>query len=60
MYGCFEYHNKVGSNELEQGNNRALQAGVPKNFNVRASRHCPPRKIAGFWAYVFQIIFQVT
>ncbi|KAL8154224.1 hypothetical protein V2J09_011984 [Rumex salicifolius] len=59
MYGCFEYHNKVGSNE----NILALPVGVPKSFYVQARhyrRQQPPRKIAGFWAYVFQIIFQMN
>ncbi|KAL8140799.1 hypothetical protein V2J09_006820 [Rumex salicifolius] len=67
MYGCYQYHNKVGINGIgnewidsEQGNNAALSNGGPKRFNVQGNQNHPPRKIAGFWAYVFQITFQMN
>ncbi|PON59659.1 UDP-N-acetylglucosamine-N-acetylmuramyl-pyrophosphoryl-undecaprenol N-acetylglucosamine protein [Trema orientale] len=71
MYGCYRYHqkasgDKVGSVEIdaEQGTYMtpalviANTSNRGKNLGPHAGLHA--RKPAGFWSYVFQIIFQMN
>lgn len=60
IYGCYQYHNKVGGDNTEDdpessGDGKQMQA----IGGGGASQDHHDRKIAGFWGYVFQIIFQV-
>lgn len=73
MYGCYQYHNKVGGESVdnvgldtEQGSNFMVPVHG-ENFNMSNAAKAsgshdeqPTRKAAGVWAYVFQIIFQVN
>lgn len=69
MYGCHKYHNKVGGygmgnleGDAEQGTQRASvpaeNTNSAKNFGPNELGH--DRQIAGFWGYVFQVIFQMN
>lgn len=73
MCGCYRYHKKVSGDRIhtedfdaEQGNST-----TPKNLeNSNASngeklslgphQECEVRQTAGFWGYMFQIIFQMN
>ncbi|CAL5327271.1 unnamed protein product [Camellia sinensis] len=73
MYGCYRYHKKVSGDRIhtedfdaEQGNNT-----TPKNLensNASNGKKLSPgpnqerevRQTAGFWGYMFQIIFQMN
>lgn len=71
MYGCYQYHNKVGGDEID---NERLDAEyglrrLPMNVESTSSSNAAKqagenavqnsRQIADFWGYLFQIIFQV-
>ncbi|XP_057516280.1 uncharacterized protein LOC130797628 [Amaranthus tricolor] len=72
MYGCFEYHQKISGDRVH--NDQGLDAetgtslfstniGTPNAFKTSFSVQQVidhPRPIAGFWCYVFQIIFQMN
>lgn len=70
MYGCYQYHNKVGDRyddediDTEHGANQSSRnaensrvSNGAKGFQPNKQLH--DRQIASFWGYVFQIIFQV-
>nr|XP_027122400.1 uncharacterized protein LOC113739392 isoform X1 [Coffea arabica] len=72
MYGCYQYHNRIGARyddervDTEHGadgtsRNAAENSNVSngaKDFDPSEQLH--DRKIASFWGYVFQIIFQMN
>lgn len=72
MYGCYKHHKKVSGDRIvnlelegdaEQGTLHSSEP--PKIFEGATSRKefaCSgqDRELAGFWGYVFQVIFQVT
>lgn len=67
MYGCFQNHNKVGGEETYNGTSDAEQGTYVKNPNAsKGEKHSEsnqPRQVrqtAGFWGYIFQIVFQVN
>lgn len=72
MHGCYKYHNKIGGDgmcnfdgDAEQGTQGAsLSAAYPNMSsslrNFRKTEVGNDRQIAGFWGYVFQVIFQVN
>lgn len=68
MYGCYQYHNKVGGESVDDAGLDAEQGRVHgENFNLSNTAKTSHshdrqhvRKAAGIWAYVFQIIFQVN
>ncbi|KAD2806041.1 hypothetical protein E3N88_39418 [Mikania micrantha] len=65
IYGCCQHHNKVGGDrsEEEQDEEQAAQAEITNLPN--AAKYIGPkdpihhRQVAGFWGYVFQIMFQM-
>lgn len=72
MYGCYTYHNKVGGDgihnlegDAEQGTQGASEPAENTDATNSAKNFGPnevighDRQIAGFWGYVFQVIFQV-
>lgn len=70
IYGCYQYHNKVGGDSSEDegidpenganATSRCIESsGDVKQMGTNQERNDPDRKIAGFWGYVLQIIFQV-
>lgn len=71
-YGCYQYHNKVGGDNTEDeivdpefgtnGSSRpaAESSGDEKQMHPLRTSQDPDRKTAGFWGYVFQIIFQMN
>lgn len=65
IYGCYQYHNKVGGDNTEDEMLDPESSGDGKQMQPvgggasQDHHHQPDRKIAGFWGYVFQIIFQV-
>ncbi|CAK9164281.1 unnamed protein product [Ilex paraguariensis] len=72
MYGCYQYHNKVGGARIdheefdaEQGTSGAPRDAENSNMSnvvksLGPNEERPVRQIAGFWGYAFQIIFQVN
>ncbi|KAK3224745.1 hypothetical protein Dsin_004607 [Dipteronia sinensis] len=71
MYGCYQYHKSVSGDKVdnvegdtEQGNFVAPSRGEKSNdssakiTNTLEESH--PRKPAGMWGYLFQIIFQMS
>ncbi|KAK0585630.1 hypothetical protein LWI29_031588 [Acer saccharum] len=71
MYGCYQYHKSVSGDKVdnvegdtEQGNFVAPLHGENSNnssakiTNTHEQSH--PRKPAGMWGYLFQIIFQMS
>ncbi|KAL3824847.1 hypothetical protein ACJIZ3_020876 [Penstemon smallii] len=58
MHGCYRYINDSGSNKHldTEGGFYVLNATKGKNLN----QENPVRQIAGFWGYVFQVIFQMN
>lgn len=68
MYGCCQYQKEVGgdkiaNDELDTEQGTSAQAGSTSITNTGkssgANEDLYVRQIAGFWGYVFQIIFQV-
>ncbi|XP_076947587.1 uncharacterized protein LOC143619582 [Bidens hawaiensis] len=62
IYGCSQYHNKVGGDRSEEQDEeqQAEITNLPnaaKYAGPKDSMH--PRQVAGFWGYVFQIMFQM-
>ncbi|XP_057479279.1 uncharacterized protein LOC130766658 isoform X2 [Actinidia eriantha] len=73
MYGCYHNHNKVGGvgteNEnfdADQGTDEAPTNDENSNSSTGDAKHLGSnqeprvRQTAGFWGYIFQIIFQVN
>ncbi|XP_057951498.1 uncharacterized protein LOC131146148 [Malania oleifera] len=74
LYGCYQYHNRIGGDRIdnegfdaEQGTNVDVVPKHRENSNrtslSKASGHplaLHNQRAAGFWAYVFQIIFQMN
>ncbi|XP_059657897.1 uncharacterized protein LOC132304309 isoform X2 [Cornus florida] len=64
MYGCYQYHNQVGGSRIDNGDFDAENGTYAENSNVakcsgpNAEHHV--RQTAGFWGYIFQIIFQMN
>ncbi|KAK3033521.1 hypothetical protein RJ639_032750 [Escallonia herrerae] len=71
MHGCYQYHNKVGGGRIdndefgyEQGSYGASAQAQNSNMS-NAAKYLGPeephvRQVAGFWGYLFQIIFQMN
>lgn len=61
IYGCYQYHNKVGGDRSEElDEEQAAITNLPnavKSIGRKDQNH--PRQVAGFWGYAFQIIFQM-
>ena len=64
IYGCYQYHNKVGGDRSEELDEERASRGEITNLphdakiiGAKSPRH--PRQVAGFWGYTFQIMFQV-
>ncbi|XP_024970977.1 uncharacterized protein LOC112509973 isoform X1 [Cynara cardunculus var. scolymus] len=61
IYGCYQYHNKVGGDRSEEfDEEQAAIANLPnaaKSIGRKDQNH--PRQVAGLWGYAFQIIFQM-
>ncbi|KAK2967160.1 hypothetical protein RJ640_005204 [Escallonia rubra] len=71
MHGCYQYHNKVGGGRInndefdsEQGSYGASAEAQNSNMSNIAKYLGPEethvRQVAGFWGYLFQIIFQMN
>ncbi|KMT10607.1 hypothetical protein BVRB_5g117270 [Beta vulgaris subsp. vulgaris] len=71
MYGCYDYHQKISGDRVhsegidaERGGYLAsINGGTPNAIKSNLSTHQfldHPRAVAGFWGYVFQIIFQMN
>lgn len=71
MYGCYQYHNKVGGDGIDnerldaEYGSRRLSMNVESSSSSNAAKQVGEnaeqnsRQIADFWGYLFQIIFQV-
>lgn len=71
MYGCYQYHNRIGGDRVgnvaldaEQGTNvtpthaeNTNMSNIVKCLGSLEEDHV--RQTAGIWGYAFQIIFQV-
>ncbi|KAI3726968.1 hypothetical protein L1987_66775 [Smallanthus sonchifolius] len=61
IYGCYQYRNKFGghrSGELDE--EQAEITNLPNAAKYRGPKdHKRPRQVAGFWGYLFQIMFQM-
>ncbi|GAB4845713.1 hypothetical protein Ancab_039116 [Ancistrocladus abbreviatus] len=66
MYGCYDYHNKVGGERADNDRADAEQGysvnGEVSNAakNASSNEQNPADEVAGFWGYVFQVIFQMN
>ncbi|KAK8657052.1 hypothetical protein V6N13_035315 [Hibiscus sabdariffa] len=72
MHGCYQYHKRVSGDKVdnveldaEQGNDASAASGETSNNGEKNVNPEPPeghfvRQRAGFWGYVFQIIFQMN
>ncbi|KAL7167364.1 hypothetical protein ACSBR2_037930 [Camellia fascicularis] len=61
MYGCHQYHNKVGGDrtedfDVEQGTNSNESNGEK---HLESNQKHRVRQTARFWGYIFQIVFQL-
>ncbi|XP_028055968.1 uncharacterized protein LOC114260108 [Camellia sinensis] len=62
MYGCYQYHNKVGGDrtedfDVEQGTNSNESNGKK---HLESNQEHQVRQTARFWGYIFQIVFQIN
>ncbi|CAK9311962.1 unnamed protein product [Citrullus colocynthis] len=68
--GCYQYQKKVSGEKVDNvegdaeqgtsaGGNGSITSNTEKNPSLR-EEHCLVRQRAGFWGYVFQIIFQMN
>ncbi|XP_031120071.1 uncharacterized protein LOC116023226 [Ipomoea triloba] len=70
MYGCYQYHNRISSEthnerfDAEYGSGRpsiyAQHSSTSNAIKYSTAPQEPNRKVADFWGYVFQIIFQMN
>lgn len=70
MYGCYQYHNRISSETHNERFDAEYGSGRPSTYAQHSSTSNaikystapqePNRKVADFWGYVFQIIFQVS
>ncbi|KAL2935961.1 hypothetical protein RDABS01_019079 [Bienertia sinuspersici] len=71
MYGCYDYHQKVSGDRVHSEGIDAERGAYLTSVNVGTSNAIKssfstqqvldhPRAIAGFWGYVFQVIFQMN
>ncbi|KAK9066472.1 hypothetical protein SSX86_013794 [Deinandra increscens subsp. villosa] len=61
IYGCYQYHNKVGGDSSDKLDEEQAQiSNLPNTTKYMGHKdHNHPRKVAGFWGYIFQIMFQM-
>nr|KAJ0212236.1 hypothetical protein LSAT_V11C400187410 [Lactuca sativa] len=64
IYGCYQYHNKVGGDRSEElDEEQAVRdeiTNLPQSRKIiGAKNRRQPRQVAGFWGYTFQIMFQM-
>lgn len=71
MRGCYQYHKKAGGDRVDNVEVDTEQGSCVSTSDSQDSKMSNPSKIsgpntqchvrepAGFWGYVFQIIFQV-
>ena len=63
MYGCYEYHQNISGDRVHSDQMVDAERGAFSNtFKTSLSLQQPinhPSRLAGFWCYAFQIIFQV-
>ncbi|XP_071731687.1 uncharacterized protein [Rutidosis leptorrhynchoides] len=61
IYGCKQYHNKVGGDRSEEFDEELADiSNVPNGAKIAGQNNqIYARKVAGFWGYVFQILFQM-
>ncbi|KAJ0680551.1 hypothetical protein HanPI659440_Chr16g0625421 [Helianthus annuus] len=65
IYGCCQNHNKVGGDRSEEQDEEQQAAGAEITNLPNAAKYVGPidrtrpRQVAGFWGYVFQIMFQM-
>lgn len=70
MYGCYQYHKSLGGDKVDNVEGDAEQGicatpavlGESSNSSAKhtsSREEFNARRPAGFWGYVFQIIFQV-
>ncbi|GMH23407.1 hypothetical protein Nepgr_025250 [Nepenthes gracilis] len=59
VYGCYEYHNKVGGERADNESVDAVQGNLATK-NLSSLDQPNTCRVAGFWGYVFQIIFQMN
>ncbi|XP_021718913.1 uncharacterized protein LOC110686626 isoform X1 [Chenopodium quinoa] len=71
MYGCYDYHQKISGDRVHSEGIDAergvylvpMNGGTPNaikaSFSTQQILH-RPRATAGFWGYVFQVIFQMN
>ncbi|RAL41206.1 hypothetical protein DM860_017755 [Cuscuta australis] len=73
MYGCYQYHNRVISTETHHHHHQMMisddvefygSSPIVKHVPPPLSHHLEPAaantKVAHFWGYIFQIIFQMN
>ncbi|KAI7758436.1 hypothetical protein M8C21_001274 [Ambrosia artemisiifolia] len=60
MYGCYQYHNKVGGDRSEGFDEEQAEiTNMPNSAKFAGPNdHIHPRQVAGILGYVFQIMFQ--
>ncbi|XP_057519500.1 uncharacterized protein LOC130800150 [Amaranthus tricolor] len=64
MYGCYEYHQNISGDRVHSDQMVDAERGAFSNtFKTSLSLQQPinhPSRLAGFWCYAFQIIFQMN